>query len=205
MSQPAERAGRSADDPHGPHVGAPEDRLDLHRLAERGRVEHQAVTDVHADVADVGEEEHQVTRLQLAPRDVLARVPLIAGEVRQADPDLGVGPHDQAGAVEIVRPGTAPDVGITALGQREPECLDADRVARDRDVRIRAGPLEDRHGLRERGTVQHVSRRWIACTLVFICAASCAAFAACCCAVSVARRAAFSAAASTVTLSPFSC
>ena len=35
------------------------------------------------DVADVGEEEHQVARLQLAARDVLALVPLVAGEVRR--------------------------------------------------------------------------------------------------------------------------
>ncbi len=62
------RGGRApqADDADRAHEGAPVDRLDLHRLAEGRRVHHQAVAHIHADVADVGEEEDQVTRLELA-------------------------------------------------------------------------------------------------------------------------------------------
>ena len=58
---PASR-GSSADDADGAHVDVPHDRLDLDRLPEVRCVDHQAVADVEADVTDVGEEEHQVTR-----------------------------------------------------------------------------------------------------------------------------------------------
>jgi tRNA synthetases class II (D, K and N) len=49
------------------HVVTPEDRLHLDDLASARRVHHQAVAEVEADVADVGEEEHQVTRLKVGP------------------------------------------------------------------------------------------------------------------------------------------
>ncbi|MCW2892865.1 MAG: hypothetical protein JWO75_2354, partial [Actinomycetia bacterium] len=45
-------------DADGADEGVPEDRLDLDDLAGARRVHHQAVADVEADVADVGEEEH---------------------------------------------------------------------------------------------------------------------------------------------------
>ncbi len=53
-------------DPDGAVVGIPHHRVDAHRDAERGRVQHEAVADVDADVADVREEEHEVARLQLS-------------------------------------------------------------------------------------------------------------------------------------------
>jgi hypothetical protein len=49
------------------HVVTPEDRLHLDDLAGARRVHHQAVAEVEADVADVGEEEHQVTWLKVGP------------------------------------------------------------------------------------------------------------------------------------------
>ena len=107
-------------------------------------------------MADVLEEEHQVARLQLAAGDVLALVPLVAGEVLEADPDVGVGPHHQAGAVEGAGAGGTPDVSVAEPGQRPLQGLLAERVASDLDVRVVAGLLEDGQGLAERGAVQHV-------------------------------------------------
>jgi hypothetical protein len=54
-------------DADGAHVVTPEDRLHLDDLAGARRVYHQAVAEVDAHVADVGEEEHQVTRLKVGP------------------------------------------------------------------------------------------------------------------------------------------
>jgi lysyl-tRNA synthetase class 2 len=103
-------------DADGADVRVPEDRLHLDDLAGARRVYHQAVAEVEADVADVGEEEHQVTRLKVGPGDVHACVPLVAGVVRQGDALLEERPHDQAGAVVRIRAGRAPDVRLAALG-----------------------------------------------------------------------------------------
>ena len=64
-------------DPDRADVLVPEDRLDLDVLAGLRRVDHQAVADVDAHVADVGEEEHQVTGLQLVTGDVHPGVPQV--------------------------------------------------------------------------------------------------------------------------------
>src|SRR5262249_20216454 len=89
-------------------------------------VHHQAVADVHALVAEVGEEEHDVAGLKLVARDVLARVPLPACEVPQADADMGVGPHHKARAVIGVRYGGAPYVWFSDLSQSPPDRLRAE-------------------------------------------------------------------------------
>ena len=45
-------------DADGADVGVPEDRLYLDDLAGAWRVDHEAIAEVEADVADVGKEEH---------------------------------------------------------------------------------------------------------------------------------------------------
>ena len=92
--------GKSGFDADGADEDAPVNRLDHDVLPEGRCVDHQAIADVDAYVADVGEEEDQVAGLKLAARNVLPLVPLIAGVVVQGDSLLGVGPHDQPGAVE---------------------------------------------------------------------------------------------------------
>src|ERR1700749_3821070 len=79
-------------DPYGADVDAPVDLLDHDVLTEGGGVDHQAVAQVEADVADVGVEEHQVTGLELVARDVRALGPLVTGVVVQLDALLLVGP-----------------------------------------------------------------------------------------------------------------
>src|SRR5262249_18912074 len=97
------------------------------------------------------------TRLELVAADVDALGPLLAGEVRQADADLGVGPHDQAGTVEGIRASGTPDVGVAAHGQCPAQRLRADRVrGRDADVGVAAGLVKDLHGLLEHRAVQDV-------------------------------------------------
>ena len=80
---------------------------------------HLAVADVHAHVADRAVEEHQVAGLQLAARRPAC--PSATGwllECGRLDPGRGVGVLREAGAVERVRTGGAPDVGVADLGQR---------------------------------------------------------------------------------------
>ena len=59
------------------------------------------------DVRDIGEEEHQIARLQVGSRHVHTRVPLVSGVMRERDSFLGEGPHDQPGAVKL-RPAPPP-------------------------------------------------------------------------------------------------
>src|SRR5204863_494658 len=68
-----------------------------------------------------GLEEDEVARLELRRRHPRSLVPLRAGVVREADPELGVDVHREAGAVEARhRVGAAPAVGDSevALGDR---------------------------------------------------------------------------------------
>src|SRR5690348_15765527 len=76
---------------HRADVVGPERAGDAHVAAGVGRLDHPAVADVDGDVVDgvgigrVGREEHQVARLQLAPVDVPAGVPLRPGPVVEVD------------------------------------------------------------------------------------------------------------------------
>ena len=133
----------------------PEDRLHLDDLAGARRVDHQAVADVDADVADVGEEEHQVARLKVGPGHVHAGIPLRPGVVRQRDALLGERPDDQAGAVVGVRARRAPDVRLAALGQRGAQRRRADvRGLGQHEVGVGARLVEDGHRLGHRRAVQ---------------------------------------------------
>src|SRR5262249_1174917 len=97
------RADR-ADERHGVEAGHP----------DAGRrvlgVDDHAVADVHADVADRAVVEDEVTRLQLARRDVRAVAVLRAGRVREAHAGGTPRGHRQTGAVEGARAGGTVDV-----------------------------------------------------------------------------------------------
>ena len=96
-----------------------------------GGVDHLAVADVHAHVADRAVEEHQVAGLQLLAGDRRAHRRLAGAGVRQADPGRRVGVLHQARAVERVRSGGAPDVGVADLGQRGVDRLLGGAAGRD--------------------------------------------------------------------------
>src|SRR5260221_10645430 len=133
--------------------------MNTHRDAEGGGVEHVPVAHVDADMTDVREEEDQASGLKLGSRYMQARVPQGAGEVRQADAELGVSPADEAGAVEDVRAGPAPDVSVADSGHRDPECMNLDRAAVQLNRRVFSGMPVDRECLSERGAVWLVFRR----------------------------------------------
>ena len=65
-------------------------------------------------------EEDEVAGLQLVARDRDAHRVERVGRVRQRDADLGVGPHDEAGAVEAAGRGAAPDVRRAELDDARP-------------------------------------------------------------------------------------
>src|SRR5664280_1181659 len=77
------------------------------------RVDHAAAADVDADVVAVARpaEEHEVSGLKGAERDRRAGALLVGGAVREADADLRVAVHHEAGAVEAARAGAAVHVG----------------------------------------------------------------------------------------------
>src|SRR6185503_14322635 len=94
---------------HGVDVGHADD------VAGGGRVDHLAVADVDAHVADRAVEEHQVTGLQLVAGHRRAHLRLQPAGVRQAHSGGGVGELDQPRAVEGAGAGRGPDVGLAAL------------------------------------------------------------------------------------------
>jgi type III pantothenate kinase len=144
-------------DADGTDVIAPEHLVHPDRDTVRGRVDHQAVAEVDAHVADVGAEEHQIARLEVVTRDVHAGVPQVAGVVRQADPELAERPHHKPGAVEVVRPGRAPVVRVAPLSHGCLQRLSADRVGgRQDDARVVPGLRVHRHRLGHRRVVDRV-------------------------------------------------
>ena len=97
---------RSAADAYSAVVAAVAAEIrDLHDVAGVRRVHEVAAADVQPDVAEAVEED-EVARGEIALRgDVRARVPECPGEVREpAAARLGVGPGDEAGAVEAATP-----------------------------------------------------------------------------------------------------
>ena len=91
--------------------------LDRDPLAALRRMDHPAVTDVEADVAEPVEED-EVAGLQVAAVDRPAVGVLGGGVVRQPDPELLVDVGDEAGAVEPTRRAAA--VAIRARRARRP-------------------------------------------------------------------------------------
>ena len=122
---------------------------DLDDVAGVRRLDEVAAADVHADVVEAVVED-EVARCELARRDVGARGPEGAREVRKpAEARLGVGPGDEARAVEAARCGAAPDVRRAELLER----LADGRLAQRRGRRRRRAW---RPGRRPRGR----PRRW---------------------------------------------
>src|SRR5579884_2776959 len=105
--------------PGGPHVVGPLVGLDPDVGAGVGGVDHHAVADVDAVVADGrrGPEEDQVAGLEGGTGGQLREeVVLVLGHPGQAEAGGEIGLHDQAGAVEAGGPGAAVDVGLAQLG-----------------------------------------------------------------------------------------
>src|SRR5690606_32444784 len=84
-----------------------------HRGTGVRRVDDLTVAGVDADMACAAVEGDDVARLQVGLRDLRPATDLRLAGARDGDPGLLVGPRGEAGAVERVRSGGAPDVGRT--------------------------------------------------------------------------------------------
>src|SRR5579875_728907 len=116
---------RSASGPDGAYgVARLVDAVDPHVSARVRGVHHLAVADVDADVVDRGGVgvvrgvEEQVAALELAERDVLPLLPLVARVVQQAHAGPRPGLHREARAVVGVRACATPLVGLAELAER---------------------------------------------------------------------------------------
>src|SRR5215813_12380109 len=79
--------------------------------------DHPAAADVDADMVHLGRiEEDEVTGAQPGGRDGGRVDPLEPGEMAQGFTRSGPGVNNEAGAVELVRAGRRPQVGLADLG-----------------------------------------------------------------------------------------
>ena len=120
----------------GRRVPALVEARDLDDVAGVRGVHELAAADVDADVAEPVEED-EVARLQLVLRDRRAHAVLRVGRVRQRDADCREGVDDEAGAVEAVRAGAAPDVRLAELRHRDADDAAVARRRRDDGVGLR--------------------------------------------------------------------
>src|SRR5690606_20954800 len=123
------------------------DAADANHRARVWGVNHQAVTDIQANVRQVTLEEHEVAWDRLVTADRCAFIPLCTCVVAQGDPRRRPGRLGETGAVVADRTGAAP---LAALSE-----LAAGRLARDRAWAAaghrRAGAVRVRTGRWRRG------------------------------------------------------